>query len=137
MKKGNKALVLDTGAFLSGYILYTDNMVYTVPEVIQEIKDSESRKKLEMASSVNRVIVIEPAEKNITEAIGKKLMRKLSDTDKKLLYLLIELKDKGITPILVTDDYSLQEACVKLGFQYLPIRYLGIDKQKKLVGKNK
>ncbi|MEM4952421.1 MAG: hypothetical protein QXV81_09195, partial [Ignisphaera sp.] len=51
----SKVLVLDTAAFLAAIPLQLYNTIlYTVPAVIDEVKDYESRARLELASIVGR-----------------------------------------------------------------------------------
>jgi UPF0271 protein len=86
----------------------------TVPEVIEEIKDEDSRLylslldiKIEEASreSINRVVEVASKSGDIY---------KLSNTDIKLLAKALDLRNKAI---LSTDDYSMQNVASLLGIE--------------------
>jgi UPF0271 protein len=124
-----KAIVLDTIAFFSGYSLMLHGKGYTVPQVLEEVKDSESIRRLYNAIESGKIVSIDPPDCGLEQKIGdKKLLKKLSTTDIKLLCLMIYLRKKGGEPVIVTDDYAVQTAAVKLGFDYIPVRYRGIKK---------
>jgi len=81
-----------------------ENMI-TIPDVIEEIKDENSRLYLSLLN-----IKVEAAQKEKIEEVRKIAERsgdihKLSDTDIKLIAKALELKEEAI---LVTDDYSIQ-----------------------------
>lgn len=50
----------------------------------------------------------------------------LSETDKQILALALELKDSGCTPRIVTDDYSIQNVATKLGIEFASLATFGI-----------
>jgi rRNA maturation endonuclease Nob1 len=113
-------IVVDTAGFLAGYIstIYGAK-VYTVKEVIDEVKDVESRERLELMLGAGKVEVCEPTSENIEKAravaSSEKILEALSEADQKLLALAIELKEKGYNVMLVTDDSYLHALAKKLG----------------------
>ena len=120
-------IVLDTAAFFVGLPLMLNTRFYTVPEVIREVKDEESKAKLELASLLERVEVIEaPSKREVTEKLPRRLLVRLSETDIKLLALALKLAREKQTVIVATDDYALQESCVVLGIDFIPVRTMGI-----------
>jgi len=50
----------------------------------------------------------------------------LSETDKQILALALELKGSGSTPRIVTDDYSIQNVATKLGIEFASLATFGI-----------
>jgi UPF0271 protein len=124
-----KAIVLDTVAFFSGYSLMLQEKGYTVPQVLEEVKDSESVRRLSSAIESGKIVSINPPECDLKQYISdKKILEKLSLTDAKLLCLMLYLRKEGKEPVIVTDDYALQSAALKLGFDYIPVRYKGVKK---------
>jgi len=114
--------VLDTSAFIKGVPPeLLDGPAYTVPEVIEELKDDLSRVRYEVAS----VRVKEPEDWAVRRArrrarVTGDLVR-LSKTDLKVLALAIELREKHDV-VLVSSDYSVQNVALTLGIRvYGPV----------------
>ncbi len=128
--RGRKIVfVLDTPAFFAGVPLMAPADFYTTPEVISEVKDRDSRFKLEIAESANRVSVIDPGEpRSIESILPRNLLEKLSYTDKKVLELAYKLRSSGFRVVVLTDDYALQESCLRIGVEFKSIRTRGISK---------
>ena len=114
------ALVIDTAGFLSGYIatIY-GTKIYTVKEVLEEVKDSWSKERLELILSSGKIDVREPSKYSIEKARAiaseESFLEALSETDQKLLALAIELKENGDRVVLLTDDSYLHMLAKKLG----------------------
>lgn len=87
----------------------------TVPEVIEEIKDENSKLFLSIIDLRVENAELEFIEKvkNIATESGD--IHKLSDTDIKLIAKALELKEKGA--VLVTDDYAIQNIASLLNIQ--------------------
>ncbi len=127
----SKVLVLDTAAFLAALPLQLYNItLYTVPAVINEVKDYESRIRLELASMAERFHVKTPEEKYIKEAVEiarrLKVLEKLSTADLEVLALSLELIDRGLKPIVITDDYVIQKILVSIGIDFRTVKTTGI-----------
>ncbi len=129
-------LVLDTAAFLAGVqlLLYSHRLA-TVPRVLEEVKDSESVLRLEIAIEASRIEVVEPLEEyrrraeNVTEDVGAR--GKLSQTDIDVLALALQLRDSGCRVIIVTDDYTLQNVAALSGIEFRPVKTMGIRKPRR------
>ncbi len=111
--------IADTSFFLNFNLIYNIFKIYTVPEVIEEVKDRLNRIKLGMFD----INVLNPKKKTIEE-IKKKILEfmpleKLSDTDIKIIALAYELKG-----IVLTDDFSIQNACY-----FLRIPFQGVTRE--------
>ncbi len=50
----------------------------------------------------------------------------LSDVDLQVLALALELKSAGNKPLIVTDDYSIQNVADQLGLEFAPLMTFGI-----------
>jgi UPF0271 protein len=50
----------------------------------------------------------------------------LSGVDKQVLALALELKSQGEKPLIVTDDYSIQNVANQLGLEFAPLLTFGI-----------
>lgn len=109
-------VVFDTSAFIYLYDFRKFEEIYTVQEVLNEVKDKMSMIKL---SALN-LRVREPLPKYLT--LVKKTasktgdLEKLSLTDLKVLALAKEL---NLT--LISDDRSVQNVAEKLGLKYFSV----------------
>jgi len=125
----DEAYVLDAAAFFAGYQLYITKNVYTVKEVIQEVRDSESVKNLQLALSAGRLIVGEPETKyrEVVSQLAEKLsvLKKLSSTDLELLALTSELLEKCSNVIVISDDTALRKVATQIGAKTMTIKYRG------------
>ncbi len=126
-----RAYVLDTTAFLAGLPLQAgDALFYTVPGVLEEVRDSESRARLETALSIGRVRVVAPPPEAVrraieaSEALGEH--GSLSRTDIEVAALALHLRGEGLEVVVVTDDYALQNLVAQLGLAFMPLRTRGI-----------
>ena len=52
----------------------------------------------------------------------------LSETDKQVLALALEIKARGDNPQIVTDDYSIQNVAKQLGLEYVSLVTFGIKR---------
>jgi len=125
-------VILDTSAFIQGYNLSTDEEYYTVPDVLGEIREEFERLRYEGARSSGKLRELTPEKKWSVELELKAKTsgeaHKLSLTDKQLLALGLQLKADGKEPIVVSDDYSVQNMALKLGFRFVSQATKGIKK---------
>jgi len=129
-----RIIVLDTSAFVAGFDPFSSiEEQVTVPKVEEEIKrDSMVKMRLEMAIESGKIKVQAPTQQACAklEASATKAgdIHKLSEADKQLLALAIELKTQGYTPQIVTDDYSIQNIAKQVGIEFLALATLGIKR---------
>ena len=53
-------------------------------------------------------------------------MRYLSEADFQVLALALELKGRGLSPVIVTDDYSIQNVANKIDVEFTSLMTFGI-----------
>jgi UPF0271 protein len=53
-------------------------------------------------------------------------MRYLSEADLQVLALALELKGRGLSPVIVTDDYSIQNVANKIDIEFTSLMTFGI-----------
>jgi len=53
-------------------------------------------------------------------------MRYLSEADLQVLALALELKGRGLSPVIVTDDYSIQNVANKIDVEFTSLMTFGI-----------
>jgi UPF0271 protein len=125
-----RVLLLDTSAFISGYEMLDASLEHlTVPEVTEELREgSLTRLRLENAQRSGRLKIFIPEPRYVEEVetitlqLGEREV--LSAADKQLLALGLQVKEGGGEPVIVSDDYSVQNTAdrMSLGFQSLSTR---------------
>jgi UPF0271 protein len=124
-----KIYVLDTSAIIAGFVPgLADVEQVTVQKVLEEAKDLCSKLELEAAVVAGKVKVMEPSKSSLAEVrlkVGQTGDR-VSDTDVELLALALDLRWAGEEPMLVTDDYAIQNLARLLGIPYRRVAMPGI-----------
>jgi len=123
---------LDTSAFLAGLDPFSVNEEQvTVPNVEEEIRvNSMTWVRFKAATENGKLIVKQPTEESLKRveacatAIGDTFF--LSETDKQLLALALELKASARIAQIVTDDYSIQNVSTRLGIEFTSLATFGI-----------
>ena len=127
-----KAMVLDTSAFIAGFDpLAIPERQYTVPEVRRELAKGSMPWIRFKAAVENGELTIRKPKDSFTQEIlqaSKKVgdMRYLSEADLQVLALALELKDRGFSPLIVTDDYSIQNVANKIDVEFTSLLTFGI-----------
>jgi len=127
-----RAIVLDASAFISGFDPFSvQDEQYSVPSVRQElVENSLPSLRFDTASERERLKVLEPDPhflsevKNLSKEAGD--IRFLSEADMEILALAMQLKEDGCDPLIVTDDYSIQNVAKKIGVNFAPLITFGI-----------
>jgi UPF0271 protein len=105
---------------------------YTVPEVLDEIREELGRMRYEGAKASGKLREIQPEERWMkeleTKALASGEAHKLSITDKQLLALALQLKTVDDVPTIVSDDYSVQNMASRLGLRFVAQVTRGIKK---------
>ena len=132
-----KVLVLDTSAFIMGLDpLGLDDETYSVPDVAEELRAQTGPSyRLILSSSSGKMKIQPPTEDSLREVadhaklLGDRLV--LSKADSSVLALAVDLKKSGRTPIIVSDDYAVQNVAEGLGIGYQSLSSLGIRQKYK------
>jgi UPF0271 protein len=104
---------------------------YTVPEVKKElIAGSIPWVRFNTAIENKKLTVRSPKDsffQEIQEA-SRKIgdIRYLSEADFQVLALSLELKGKGLSPMIITDDYSIQNVADKVDVEFRSLMTFGI-----------
>ena len=125
-------MVLDTSAFVVGFDPSSINEEqFTVPMVKEEMKPgSMAWVRLKTAVESGKLKVKNPLEKSLDKvkasatSVGDSFF--LSETDLQILALALELKTSGYYPLIVTDDYSIQNVATQIGIEFASLATFGI-----------
>jgi len=129
------AILLDTSAFLMGYEASdVDETHYTVPAVRAELRRRNlPRLRLDMALRTGGLRLLSPHHIYVTEVetaaaeLGEAGV--LSPADRELLALGLQLRAEGKHPVVVSDDYSIQNVADSLGLGYRGLATAGIRRR--------
>jgi UPF0271 protein len=104
---------------------------YSVPEVRDELREQTGPSyRLAISSSSGKLRIQSPTTSSLEEVterartLGDKVA--LSKADKSVLALALDLHREGKTPIIVSDDYAVQNVAEGIGVSYQPLATLGI-----------
>lgn len=128
--KCSKVYILDTSAILSGKPLNLgDGEVFTTRSVAREIKPGGRDYRNFQFLKERGLVIAKPSEKAIEKIKGiitkSGDIDRLSTTDIDVLSLAYELKKQGTEPVILTDDYSIQNVA-----EYIKVRYESISQSK-------
>jgi UPF0271 protein len=124
-----KIYVLDASGIIGGFISSKHKNI-TISGVLSEIKDLKSQIVVQSALNDGKIIIKEPDTdslnqvKNAIENSGDIL--RLSKVDLSLVALAVNLKKK-YHPLVVTDDYSIQNVLKILKIPYQSVLTQGIQ----------
>ena len=122
--------VLDASAFINGYEP-GNNVNYTVSDITHEVKDLKSQIRLNQAIDEGNLIVRNPNDKfkleldEIIKKSGDSL--RLSEPDKNLIALALDIQNTNSNVKVLTDDYSIQNVLKIIGIPYSSIITKGIN----------
>ncbi len=124
--------MLDTSAFFAGFdsfSIYEEQV--TAPKVEEEIRtNSMTFLRFRTAMESGRLKIMVPSEeclervKTSANSVGDSFF--LSETDMQILALALELKSTGCDPLIITDDYSIQNVATQLGIVFASLATFGI-----------
>lgn len=126
----NETFVLDASGIIGGF-LKKNLPNYTTSQVVTEIKDIKSQIFLDDALENGLITIKEPSTKDMDE-VGEVITRsgdllRLSDVDKNVIALALTLKKEGLSPTVVTDDYSMQNVLKIMEIPFKSVLTKGID----------
>ncbi|MDR0912038.1 MAG: ribonuclease VapC [Methanobrevibacter sp.] len=126
----NISYIIDASGFINGFKPISDNN-FTVPEITEEIKDLKSKLTFEEAINNEKIAIVDVKEEyknKLKESIsvsGDNL--RLSIPDINLLSLALEFKLENKNPIVITDDYTIQNTLKILNIPFKSILTEGIN----------
>jgi UPF0271 protein len=127
-----QSLVLDSSVFIQG-LDPQDEAAYTVPLVVQELREGLITTRLRSMEATGRLKVLEPEQRFQDVVEGESLRmgesHTLSATDKQVLALGLQLRDEGLDPVIVSDDYSVQNMADALSLGHRGLATPGIRRR--------
>ena len=128
-----KTLVLDASALIQGFSPGETGVAFTVPAVLHEIRDEHNRLRVEALVAGGGITLRTPDKASRArleeEAAAMGESRTLSVADKEVLSLALQLASEGATPLVVSDDYSVQNMADHLGLEYKGLAVSGIRRR--------
>jgi UPF0271 protein len=138
-KTQQNIIVLDTSAIIAGFDPFSiSEEQYTVQMVSKEISEnSMSGVRFRTAVENGKVKIKAPDAaftkkvKTFASAVGDAFF--LSETDVQVLALALELKTHGYSPLIATDDYSMQNVANQMRIEFAPLATFGIRRRLKWI----
>lgn len=129
-----KILIIDTSAFLSGKpINFEGYKLVTTTGVNNEIKTGGRDSYMFQLLKEKGLETLTPSKKSILhiEKTAKTSgdIERLSKTDMEIIALAYEFKKQGDKPVILTDDYSIQNLAYILNLNYESFNQLKITKR--------
>ena len=124
-----KALVLDTSAFIMGF--NPSGQVFSVEAVENELsKGTMAELRFRTAKEKGILSVKHPSPRalGIVEEVSAKAGETgfLSKADRDVVALALDLKESGLEPVIVSDDYAVQNLAEHLRLEYGSLANFGI-----------
>lgn len=125
---GRQFLVLDTTAFYAGvpYTNTSENLV-TTPDVISEVSNERTRTLIAL-SKINVLQADPQYYKKVKDAARLTGDNGLSKADLSVLALCLSLSAEGDEPVLLSDDFAVENVASRLGVKARPLMTGGIKK---------
>lgn len=122
-----KVLVLDTSAFIMGFNpVSVETPTYSTEAVEEELQpDGMAMTRMNMAKESGKLVIRRPTAAALARIEHASLKAGdiliLSAADREVLALAVDLATSGEEPVIVSDDYSVQNVAesVQIGFQSL------------------
>lgn len=131
MFKKARVVVLDASAIIMGYDPFISSNQYTVPKILEELPSRGTGiLRVKVAEQKGKLRIIEPSDEfsrrisTLAADIGEG--RSLSRADQDVLALALELREKGENPVIISDDYAIQNVAALLGIEYVSLATFGI-----------
>ncbi len=126
-----RVLVLDTSAFIMGFNPSLVGQTFTVDAVEDELsKGTMVQLRFRLSKEKGDLTVKPPSDRAraTVEATSRKTGEKgyLSQADRDVVALTLDLKDSGLDPTIVSDDYAVQNLAEHLGLKYGSLANFGI-----------
>jgi UPF0271 protein len=127
-------MVLDTSAFIGGLDPFTLREEQVAPPMVEEEVKRNNMTLLRFATATEsgKLKILEPSQvflnqvKDCASSVGDSHF--LSSTDLQVLALALEIKNRGDTPQIITDDYSIQNVATKLRLTFVSLTTFGIKR---------
>jgi UPF0271 protein len=129
------AILLDTSAFIIGYeSSSTEEDHYTVPSVREELKkEGFQHLKLDIALKKGKIRLLSPENRYLdkvnskAEELGE--LAALSYTDRELLAGGLQLRAESRIPVILSEDYAVQNVADGLGLKHRGLATPGIRRR--------
>jgi len=134
-KSKTRVLVLDTSAFVAGFDPFSvKETQYTIPKVNDELLENSMLSfRFRTAAENGKLKVQTPNSQYIDKVkaaavqVGDKFF--LSETDLHVLAMALQLKNEGLSPLIITDDYSIQNVANQLSLEFASLATFGITRR--------
>jgi len=134
-----KIFILDTSAILSGKpIDFENKKIFTTNSISKELNPGGSDYRNFQYLIEKGLSILDPSKKSLEKIkkIAEKTgdINRLSKADIEILALALDIKDNmEDEPVILTDDYSIQNVSAEINIKFEPISQSGITKKFKWI----
>jgi rRNA maturation endonuclease Nob1 len=121
--------VIDAAYLINGLSFEEGKEFLTVPGILDEFRDLRTKTLAGNAVNEGKLKSIEPKEEFIEKVNSSTLSARLSEADKELCALALELNSKKKKFKVLTDDYALQNFLSANKISFEPVLMEGIQKK--------
>ncbi|MFH1588403.1 MAG: hypothetical protein ABIA76_03645 [Candidatus Diapherotrites archaeon] len=121
--------VIDAAYLINGLGFEKGKQFITVPSVLGEFLDLSTKILAENAVNEEKLKIIEPKQEFLDKVNASSLSPRLSNADRELCALALELKKEKKSFKVLTDDYSLQNFLSHNKIKFQPVLMEGIQKE--------
>jgi UPF0271 protein len=128
-----KVLVLDTSAFIMGFNpMSVEEPTYSTDAVEMELQqDTLAMTRLTTAKDAGKLVVQRPSAGSLEEVDRASLQAgdrlTLSKADRTVVALAVDLRQKEHEPVIVSDDYAVQNTAERFGVSFRSLATFGIS----------
>jgi UPF0271 protein len=131
-QKKCKVYILDSSALIGG-VIPTDLKQYSYISPLVELETTKNmliKIRLQSAKSEQKLSIRTPSRESVDVVTreAQRLGENLSNADVETIALALDMKEKKYTPVLISDDYSVENLCELLDISYTSMITMGIKK---------
>ena len=126
-----RVLVLDTSAFIMGFNPSQAGQTFTVESVENELSEGTfAQLRFRLSKDKGDLTVRYPSARSLekVESTSGRAGEKgyVSTADREVVALALDLRESGLDPLIVSDDYAVQNLADHLGLAYGALANFGI-----------
>ncbi len=131
-EQDKKVIILDTSAFVAGFDPFSVNEEQYITVRVKEELTGESKTDIRLNTAIESGrLKVRCPEKHFLEAAKSTAkttgdIAVLSAADIEVLALALQFKAEGLSPLIATDDYAIQNVAKHLGIEYIPLATFGV-----------
>lgn len=131
-EQDKKVIILDTSAFVAGFDPFSVKEEQYITLKVKEELTGELKTDIRLNTAIESGrLKVKCPEKHFLEDAKSAAkttgdISVLSAADIEVLALALQFKSEGLSPMIATDDYAIQNVAKHLGIKYMPLATFGV-----------